>query len=114
MWLAASERITVLPGPPTIYQTILDHPDRDSRDLSSLRLAVTGAATVPVALVERMRPELSFGAVLTAYGLTVASVSTMCHPGDRPQIAVSSSVRDGAGLEVWVSRGYGGPGPPGK
>ncbi len=40
---------TVLPGPPTLYQSILDHPDRASFDLSSLRLAVTGAAVVPVA-----------------------------------------------------------------
>ena len=60
MALVEAERITVLPGPPTIYQTILDHPDRGAHDLSSLRLAVTGAATVPVALVERMRRELSF------------------------------------------------------
>ncbi|MBX9640416.1 MAG: AMP-binding protein, partial [Mycobacteriaceae bacterium] len=41
-------RITVLPGPPTIYQTLLDHPARGDYDLSSLRFAVTGAATVPV------------------------------------------------------------------
>src|SRR6185312_3068366 len=37
-------RITVLPGPPTIYQTLLDHPACDNYDLSSLRFAVTGAA----------------------------------------------------------------------
>ena len=60
MALVEAERITVFPGPPTIYQTILDHPGRAARDLSSLRLAVTGAATVPVALIERMRRELSF------------------------------------------------------
>ncbi|MDQ1722447.1 MAG: HIP---CoA ligase, partial [Pseudonocardiales bacterium] len=51
-------RITVLPGPPTIYQTLLDHPARGDYDLSSLRFAVTGAATVPVVLVERMQSEL--------------------------------------------------------
>src|SRR4029077_118881 len=51
----AEHRITVLPGPPTLYQSILDHPDRDRFDLSSLRLAVTGAAVVPVRLIERMR-----------------------------------------------------------
>src|SRR5260370_41414283 len=112
MWLAASERITVLPGPPTIYQTILDHPDRDSRDLSSLRLAVTGAATVPVALVERMRRELSFGAVLTAYGLTEAVVATMCHPGDDPQIVASTSGRGPAGVGGRVARARGGAGQP--
>ena len=45
------ERITMLPGAPAIYQTILDHPDLHRFDLSSLRLAVTGAATVPVEMI---------------------------------------------------------------
>jgi acyl-CoA synthetase (AMP-forming)/AMP-acid ligase II len=102
MALAEAERITVLPGPPTIYQTILDHPDRGAHDLSSLRLAVTGAATVPVALVERMRRELSFDAVLTAYGLTEAVVATMCRPGDDPQTVAHTSGRATAGFEVRI------------
>ena len=50
-----SERVTVLPGPPTLYQGILDHPDRDRYDLSTLRVAVTGAADIPVELIRRVR-----------------------------------------------------------
>ncbi len=100
MRLVAAERITVLPGPPTIYQTILDHPDRSTLDLSSLRLAVTGAATVPVALIERMQRELSFRTVLTAYGMTEAVVITMCRPGDDPQLISTTSGRATAGFEV--------------
>jgi acyl-CoA synthetase (AMP-forming)/AMP-acid ligase II len=103
MALVEAERITVFPGPPTIYQTILDHPDRGAHDLSSLRLAVTGAATVPVALVERMRRELSFQSVLTAYGLTEAVVATMCRPGDAPQIVAHTSGRATAGFEVQIA-----------
>src|SRR5262249_15837074 len=60
MRLIEEMRITVFPGAPTLYTSVLDHPERGRRDLSSLRLAVTGAAVVPVALVERMRAELSF------------------------------------------------------
>ena len=82
MRLIETERITVFPGAPTVYQTILDHPERGRFDLSSLRLAVTGAANVPAALVERMSGELGFEVVLTAYGLTEAVVATMCEPGD--------------------------------
>src|SRR5439155_22316916 len=39
----AAERISMLPGPPTLYLSVLDHPDRASYDLSSLRPAVTRA-----------------------------------------------------------------------
>ena len=117
MRLVETERITVFPGAPTIYQTILDHPGRASRDLSSLRLAVTGAAAVPVALVERMRAELGFDTVLTAYGLTEAVVATMCRPGDDPQTVARTSGRPTAGFEVRVAGPDGrdaGPGEPGE
>jgi acyl-CoA synthetase (AMP-forming)/AMP-acid ligase II len=110
MRLIDTEQITVFPGAPTIYQTILDHPSRVSRDLSSLRLAVTGAAPVPVALVERMRRELSFETVLTGYGLTEAVVATMCRPGDGPQTVAHTSGRATAGFEVRVA-GPAGQGP---
>jgi len=114
MALVAAERITVFPGPPTIYQTILDHQDRTAHDLSSLRLAVTGAATVPVALVERMQRELSFETVLTAYGLTEAVVATMCRPGDDPQRVASTSGRATAGFEVRIAGPDGSPQPAGE
>ena len=102
MRLVAAERITVLPGAPTIYQMILDHPERGALDLSSLRLAVTGAADVPVALIERMRRELTFETVLTAYGLTEAVVATMCRPGDAPEVISGTSGRAAAGFEVRI------------
>jgi acyl-CoA synthetase (AMP-forming)/AMP-acid ligase II len=107
MRLVESERITVFPGPPAVYTAILDHPERAARDLSSLRLAVTGAADVPVVLVERMRRELSFDAVLTGYGLTEAVVATMCRPGDSPEIVAATSGRAAAGFEVRIAPGSG-------
>ena len=83
MQAVADHRITVLPGPPTIYQTLLDHPKRCDYDLSSLRFAVTGAAVVPVVLIERMQSELDIDIVLTAYGLTEANgFGTMCRADD--------------------------------
>jgi acyl-CoA synthetase (AMP-forming)/AMP-acid ligase II len=103
MRLIEQERITVLPGAPTIYQTILDRPDRTMHDLSSLRLAVTGAATVPVALVERMQRELSIDTVLTAYGLTEAVVATMCRPDDDAATVAGTSGRPAAGMEVRIA-----------
>ena len=76
------ERITVLPGAPTIYQSLLDHPDRARRDISSLRVAVTGAADIPVELIRRVREELPFERILTGYGLTEAGTVTGSKPDD--------------------------------
>ncbi|MDG1945953.1 MAG: FadD3 family acyl-CoA ligase [Halioglobus sp.] len=77
------EKITMLPGPPTIYQSILAHPRRKDFDLSSLRLSSTGGAPVPVELVRQMREELGFDVVVTAYGLTeCCGVMTICRADD--------------------------------
>jgi acyl-CoA synthetase (AMP-forming)/AMP-acid ligase II len=103
MRVIETERITVLPGAPTIYQTLLDHPRRHRFDLSSLRLAVTGAASVPAVLVERMRRELGFDVVLTAYGLTEAVVATMCGPGDALETVARTCGRATAGFEVRIA-----------
>jgi acyl-CoA synthetase (AMP-forming)/AMP-acid ligase II len=97
----AAERITVLPGPPTLYQTLLADPRRPEHDLSTLRLGVTGAAIVPVELVRAMGDELGFDTVLTAYGLTEScGTVTMCRRGDPPDIVATTSGRAIPGLEV--------------
>jgi acyl-CoA synthetase (AMP-forming)/AMP-acid ligase II len=104
-----SERITVLPGPPTLYQSLLELPERG--DISSLRLAVTGAATIPVTLVQRMRAELGFATVLTAYGLTEATgVVTMCRADDDLETIARTSGRAIPGVEVKVTAPVGLPG----
>ncbi|MEV0299024.1 FadD3 family acyl-CoA ligase [Nocardia sp. NPDC050710] len=104
MRLVGAERITVLPGPPTIYQTILDFPDRDKFDLSSLRVAVTGAATVPVVLVERMRSELEFEVVITGYGLSeAAGFGTMCRADDDAETIANTCGRPIAEFELRLS-----------
>ena len=103
----AAERISVLPGPPTLYQTLLAEPTRDHYDLSSLRLGVTGAAVVPVELVHAMRDELGFSSVLTAYGLTESSGTvTMCRRSDPPEIIAGTSGRAIPGLEVRAVVGH--------
>jgi len=76
------EQITVLPGPPTLYQSVLDHPDRATREIGSLRLGVTGAADIPVELIRRVREELPFERILTGYGLTEAGTVTGSALGD--------------------------------
>ena len=97
------QRITVLPGPPTIYQTLLDHPRRGDYDLTSLRFAVTGAAVVPVVLIERMQNELDIDIVLTAYGLTEASgFGTMCRADDDAVTVATTCGRPIADFELRI------------
>ena len=95
------ERISMIPGPPTIYQSLLAHPRRDEYDLSSLRLAVTGAAPVPVSLVEQLREEFGFEVVVTAYGLTEScGVVSICRADDSAERISHSSGRAMDGVEM--------------
>lgn len=97
----ANERVSVLPGPPTLYQSILAFPERDEYDLSSLRLAVTGAAAIPVELIHRMRDELGFETIITGYGLTEAcGIVSMCRYDDDPETIATTSGRAIPGIEV--------------
>jgi HIP---CoA ligase len=78
--LVEREKVTVLPGPPTLYHSLLSA--RGQSDLSSLRVAVTGSADIPVELIRRIRGELPFQVIFTGYGLTEAGTVTLSKPGD--------------------------------
>ncbi|MGU3291802.1 FadD3 family acyl-CoA ligase [Williamsia sp. M5A3_1d] len=97
-------RASVFPGAPTIFQTILDDPARATADLSSLRLVVTGAAIVPVVLIERIQRDLGVDTVITAYGLSEASgfVST-CTPDDDDLTVATTCGRAFEGMEIALS-----------
>ena len=97
----AAEKISVLPGPPTLFQSLLDHPDRSQHDLSSLQRGTTGAAVIPVTLIRRIREELGLDNILTAYGLTeCGGLATMCRYGDSDEIIATTSGRAIPGLEL--------------
>ncbi|PVA05893.1 AMP-binding protein [Thalassorhabdomicrobium marinisediminis] len=79
----ARDRVTVIPGPPAIFQGMLNHPGFDQIDRSSLRLGITGGAVIPSVLVERMRNELGCEGVCNGYGLTeCGGYGTMCNTTD--------------------------------
>ena len=113
--IIATEEITVFPGPPTIYHSLLQLPPETRAKLGSLRLAVTGAAAVPVELLRRMEEELGFDVVLTAYGLTeTIGLVTMCRVGDSPDVVSTTSGRAIPGLEVATVGPDGQPTPSGQ
>jgi acyl-CoA synthetase (AMP-forming)/AMP-acid ligase II len=111
----AEDRVTVLPGPPTLYQSILAHPDLARYDLSGLRLAVTGAASIPVELIRRMKSELGFDTIITGYGLTEAcGIATMCRFDDDPETIATTSGRAIPDVEVRIAGEDGGEVPRGE
>ena len=98
--LVERERVSVLPGPPTLYYSLLDDPGRAARDISSLRVSTIGAADIPPELVTRMRAELPFERILTGYGLTEAGTVTGARPDDDFEHIVSTVGVPLAGFEV--------------
>jgi acyl-CoA synthetase (AMP-forming)/AMP-acid ligase II len=78
----AAEKVSILLGPPTLFQDVLDAPDRGRHDLSSLRVGCASAAVVPPELVRCIHDELHIENTLSAYGLTEAtSLATSTIPG---------------------------------
>lgn len=110
-----AEKITMLPGPPTIFQSILSFADREKFDLSSLVKAITGAASIPVKLIEDMQSVLGIKTVLTAYGLSeCCGVATMCRQGDSPETIAKTSGRAIPGVEVICADSEGKEAPRGE
>jgi len=81
--MVVAERITVLPGPPTLYHSLLAVDDKSK--LAPLRVGVTGAADIPVELIRRAFDELPFQLLATGYGLTEGGTATLSRPGDSPE-----------------------------
>ncbi len=103
MQRVADERITMLPGPPTVFQSILAHPDLASFDLSSIRSAVTGAAVVPEEVIRRMRSELHIPDIVTGYGLTeTTGTISVCYHADSPEVVAGTCGHPLDGVEVRI------------
>lgn len=110
--LIGRERITMLPGPPTLYHSLLTV--QDKAKLSTLRAGVTGAADIPVELVRRIHDELPFQTLMTGYGLTEAGNVTLSLPGDSFEDVATTAGVPCEGVEVRIAddgevlvRGYG-------
>lgn len=94
------ERITMLPGAPTIYHSLLEHADLAQRDISSLRVAITGAADIPVELIRRMNEQLPFERIQTGYGLTEAGTVSGSLPDDDIAHIAETAGKPWPGFEV--------------
>jgi acyl-CoA synthetase (AMP-forming)/AMP-acid ligase II len=99
--LVEAERITMLPGPPTLYHSLLTVADKSK--LVTLRAAVTGAADIPVELIRRIRDDLPFESLMTGYGLTEAGNVTLSRPGDSPEDVATTAGLPCEDVEVRIA-----------
>lgn len=99
----AKERATVTSGVPTMLVALLEAQRANARDLSTLKVIVSGGAPVPPALHEAVERE--FGCALTSlYGQTELSPSlTATSPDDRPEDRANTSGRPLPQVEVRVA-----------
>ncbi|MDE2596782.1 MAG: FadD3 family acyl-CoA ligase [Sphingomonadales bacterium] len=108
------DRITFMPGPPTIFQMLLAELDKRQWDCSSLRGGTTGAASVPPALVERIRNDLGMVDIITAYGMTECVNITTCVPEDSAETIARTCGAAFPGNEVRIADDDGNDVPRGE
>ncbi|WP_310716561.1 AMP-binding protein [Nonomuraea sp. 3-1Str] len=102
MELISSGRISVLAGPPTLFHRLLDELDRRACDVSSLRVAICGAAAVPPSLITRLVEQVGMERVINAYGLMEGTVVSMTRAGDPVGVVAATTGRAVPGIEVRV------------
>ncbi|WP_173922417.1 AMP-binding protein [Agromyces sp. Marseille-P2726] len=103
--LIESERLTFYPAPPTVFQTILQDPALETTDTSSLRIAVTGATSIPPSLIRAMHDVLGIERVFSPYGLTEATgVATLTRFGDSVETIAETAGRAVPGVDVAILR----------
>ncbi|WP_345679068.1 FadD3 family acyl-CoA ligase [Yinghuangia aomiensis] len=111
----ARERVSIMLGPPTIFQDLVDHPDRPNTDVSSLRVSMTGGTTIPETLIHAMKTELGFDIVMSAYGLTESTaLVTTTRLGDTAETVARTTGRPIPGVEVRIADDDGNDLPAGQ
>jgi fatty-acyl-CoA synthase len=102
--LIEEHRITSFFAPPTVWISLLRHPDFDKRDLTSLRSLYYGASIMPVPVLEELRRRLPRARPFNCYGQSeIAPLATVLRPEEhdarpasagRPIMTVETRVVD--------------------
>jgi len=100
---AAEEKATGMYGVPTMFIAMLDHPERQSLDLSNLRTGIMAGSTCPIEVMKRVIDDMHLAEMQIAYGMTETSpVSTQTGPDDDLERRVTSVGRTQPHLESKV------------
>ena len=101
--LIERERITQLSGAPTLFHSLLAHPDFATRDLTSLRSGHTGGAKTPPDIIRAGYDKLGFEIFLTSFGQTEsAAIISSNRPGDPIEAIIETVGPPVPGVEVRI------------
>ncbi|MDD9941943.1 MAG: long-chain fatty acid--CoA ligase [Myxococcales bacterium] len=89
--LLSEHKVTVFAGVPTMYFALLNHPEADAFDLSSLRYCMTGGAAMPVEVMNAFDAKYKVN-ILEGYGLSETSPVASFNVLDRPKKAGSIGI----------------------
>jgi fatty-acyl-CoA synthase len=98
-----SEKCTSLYGVPTMFAVLIQHPHLKAYDLSSLKSAISGGATLPSEIMRKLTSELGVTTVVNGYGMTECSSSILVSsPQDPEELRLETLGRPIANVEVKV------------
>ena len=106
------DRATIFEGVPTMFADLLSYPDLDRYDLSSLRVAISGGASIPAPVLDAFEQRLGL-VILEGYGMTETASTTTFNPSaaERRAYSVGKPIW-GTQTQVWDSEDR--PLPPGR
>jgi len=108
------ERCTGLHGVPTMFITLLNHPEFRTFDLSTLRTGIMAGSPCPIEVMKRVVEEMHMSEITIAYGMTETSPVSFQSSTDTPLARRVSTVgRIHPHLEVKIVDSSGRIVPPG-
>ncbi len=99
--LIGSERVTNIPTAPAAIIELLNAPELDRTDLSSLRQVVSGGASCPVETIREFRARMP-GDFIELYGMLESGFHSYTRPGDDPEAASGTVGRPATGLGLRI------------
>jgi HIP---CoA ligase len=110
--LISAEKVTVVSAPPSLLAALLREREEDNSVCQDLRVASTGSAHIPPALVHELIA-LGVESVITGYGMTECDVISTTGLSDSADVIATTVGKLEAGLEVQITDEAGLPVPAG-
>jgi non-ribosomal peptide synthetase component E (peptide arylation enzyme) len=111
--LIEGERVTVIPTAPASIISMLNEPDLDRFDLSSLRVVITGGASCPVETIREFRACMH-GYLVELYGMLETGFHTYTRLTDDPEAVTGTVGQPASGMGLRLIDEQGRDAPPGS